>query len=176
MIMDRDERAFFDRVYTDSFPVLFRVVFRITGDEDVAEELCHEAFIRLYENSRRLPDTDQARYWLLRVGKNLAFNHSKRRGRERTANQRVYHEPARPVDSADAPMLRRETEQLVRAAVERLPSNLRDVIVLKEYGDLSYVEISRTLKISVGNVKVRVHRARERLARILEEADVHFPE
>ena len=174
--MKRDERAFFDAVYTDSFPVLFKVVLRIAGDEDTAEEICHEAFIRFYKNSTRLPDADQARYWLLRVGKNLAFNYSKRQGRERTAYQRVWNEPERPQQTADAAVLQDETTRLVQDAISRLPKTLRDVIVLKEYGDLSYGEIASTLGISVGNVKVRVHRARERLARELEEADVHFPE
>jgi RNA polymerase sigma factor (sigma-70 family) len=176
MTMNRDERSFFDSVYTDSFPLLFKVVYRIVGDEDTAEEICHEAFIRFFEFSTRLPDGDQARYWLLRVGKNLAFNYRKRQGRERTAYQRVWNEPERPSEEADEALLQDETARIVRGAVEKLPGSLRDVIVLKEYGGLSYVEIGETLGISIGNVKVRVHRARERLARMLEEDDVHIPE
>mgnify|MGYP006270745275 FL=1 len=176
MLMKRDERAFFDEVYTDSFPVLYRVVLRITGDEGTAEEICHEAFIRFYKHSTRLPDVLQARYWLLRVGKNLAFNYSKRQGRERNAYQKAWNEPERPQEHADAGVLQNETAELVRRAVARLPKTLQDVIVLKEYGGLAYDEIADSLGISVGNVKVRVHRARERLARELEAEDVHFPE
>lgn len=176
MLMKRDERAFFNEVYRDSFPVLFRVVLRIAGDEGTAEEICHEAFIRFYKHSTRLPDSMQARYWLLRVGKNLAFNYFKRQSRERNANQKVWNEPERPQEHADAEALQNETAALVRRAVARLPKTLQDVIVLKEYGGLSYDEIAGSLGISVGNVKVRVHRARERLARELEAEDVHFPE
>ena len=175
MSVTRDERAFFDEVYHDSFPVLYRVVRRITMDEDIAEEICHEAFIRFFDHSARLPDHDQARYWLLRVAKNLAFNFTKRQGRERSAYQRVWNEPAGEPDHADAELLAEETQQLVRAAIERLPRTLRDVIVLKEYGNLSYIEIGETLGISVANVKVRVHRARERLSKELPADDVHFP-
>jgi len=53
-----------------------------------------------------------------------------------------------------------------------LPKNLREVLVLKEYGDLDYQEIAKILGISVGNVKVRAHRARTRLAVVLEEKGV----
>ena len=173
--MNRDERAFFDSVYTSTFSTLFKVVHRIVGDHDTAEEICHDAFIRFFQHSATLPDEQQARYWLLRVGKNLAFNFSKRKGRERNAYERVRHEPQRPEESADAPVLFDETTHIVREAINALPRTLRDVIVLKEYGNLSYTEIGRTLGISVGNVKVRVHRARERLARQLEEDDVHIP-
>jgi RNA polymerase sigma-70 factor (ECF subfamily) len=63
----------------------------------------------------------------------------------------------------------------VQAAIDRLPEKLRTVIVLKEYGNLSYNEIAKTLEITEANVKVRVYRARERLARFLNEGDVYVP-
>ncbi|MDA3951104.1 MAG: RNA polymerase sigma factor [Spirochaeta sp.] len=173
--MHRDEQAFFETVYNDVFPILFKVVLRILGDPDRAEEVCHDAFIRFYQHSTSLPDGAQAKYWLLRVGKNLAYNVSKRRGREARANQRAWHEPQRVSESGDTAVLREETARIVHEAIERLPHNLRDVIVLKEYGGLSYNEIAKTLGISVTNVKVRVHRARSRLAEQLEEGDVHIP-
>jgi len=174
--MHRDERAFFETVYSDVFPVLFKVVYRILRDQEAAEEVCHDAFIRFFQHSSTLPDVTQAKYWLLRVGKNLAYNNSKRRGRESQANQRAWHEPQRSQDTGAASLLREETARLVHDAVNRLPGNLRDVIVLKEYGDLSYGEIAETLGISIANVKVRVHRARSRLAQELEEGDVHIPQ
>ncbi len=176
MTYRRDEQAFFNDVYKAAFPVLFRVVLRIVGDQESAEELCHDAFIRLYQHSTTLPDIDQARYWVLRVGKNLAFNLSKRRGRERKALERVFHEPGRSSRSADRDTLEDETLATVRSAVDRLPKTLRDVIVLKEYGEMPYAEIAQVLAISEGNVKVRVHRARERLASLLEGIDVQFRE
>lgn len=173
--MSRDERAFFDEVYASVFPTLYRVVFRVVGRTDVAEDVCHDAFVRFFEHSRRLPDAEQARYWMLRVGKNLALNALKRRGRESTAVYRLHHEPGRRAEEADEALLRGETIATVREALLRLPSSLRDVILLKEYGGLAYSEIAQTLGISVANVKVRVHRARERLAGYLEDDDVHVP-
>lgn len=174
--MSRDERVFFDEVYESVFPTLYRVVYRIVGNPDTAEEVCHDAFVRFFEHSTRLPDVEQARYWMLRVGKNLAFNVVKRRGREFTAVNRLPYEPAKPIEQADESLLREETIAQVRDALLRLPKSLRDVILLKEYGGLAYSEIARTLGISVANVKVRVHRARERLAGYLEGDDVHFPQ
>jgi RNA polymerase sigma-70 factor (ECF subfamily) len=88
----------------------------------------------------------------------------------------VWHEPQRIDEADDTRLLREETARIVRRAVNNLPKNLRDVMVLKEYGSLSYGEIAETLGISVANVKVRVHRARTRLAKELEEGDVHIPE
>jgi RNA polymerase sigma-70 factor (ECF subfamily) len=63
----------------------------------------------------------------------------------------------------------------VQEALNILPEKLRIVLVLKEYGNLNYKEIASALDISEGNVKVRVYRARERLARYLKEGDLYVP-
>jgi len=170
--MARDGQTFFTKVYDHAFPVVFRVVFRIVNSAEVAEEICHDAFIRFHQRADQLPDVDQATYWLLRVGKNLAFNHSKRQSRERSAYEKIYHEPKSAPETAERPLLRREAAEAVQSALNGLPKNLREVLVLKEFGDLDYQEIAKILGISVGNVKVRAHRARTRLAVVLEEKGV----
>src|SRR5574340_521340 len=78
----------FDLVYERLFPTIYRVSLRVTGDREVAEDLCHEAFIKLMERSNLLSDVEQCKYWLIRVVKNLSLNHEKRRTRERAAYSR----------------------------------------------------------------------------------------
>lgn len=157
-------RDVFDHVY----PIIFRIVHRIVGREDVAEELCQEAFIKYYERVERFPDNDQAKYWLIRVARNLALNVTKRSGRERRAYERAVHEPAPLARSGEEELIRRESAEEVQHALELLPPKLRDVLILKEYGDLNYKEIGSILGITEGNVKVRVFRAREKLLSLLE--------
>lgn len=159
----------FKLVYEHVYPILFRVVVRITGREDIAEEVCQEAFIKYFERMDHFPDADQAKYWLIRVAKNLALNSAKRSGRERRAYERASHEPPRPTVSGEDELIRRESEAEVQEALHRLPEKLRVVLVLKEFGRLNYKEIGTILGITEGNVKVRVFRARERLLAILEE-------
>ncbi len=163
----------FERVYRHVYPIIIRIVYRITGREDVAEELCQEAFIKYYERIDSFPDTDQAKYWLIRVAKNLALNSAKRSGRERRAYERAYHEPARFLRSGEDEMIRKEQEVAVQSALRQLPEKMRTVLVLKEYGRLSYREIGAVLGITEGNVKVRVFRARERLLDLLKEGDTY---
>ncbi len=163
------DRTFFDNVYNHAFPVLLRVVHRIVASREVAEEICHDAFVKLYERIDRFPDVDQATWWLLRVGKNLAFNYSKRQQRERSAYERSSSRGETVSDGADETVMRNEVAASVQTAIDELPKNLREVLVLSEYGDLSYREIAEILTISVGNVKVRAHRARARLQKVLEE-------
>lgn len=164
----------FEHVYDVVYPLLHRIAFRMTGDKNVSDDLCQEAFIRYYKRVIPLPDLNQAKYWLIRVVKNLALNHEKRRGREKRAYDRYSREPKTVVRSGESELLRRESARIVQEALAKLPFNLRTVIVLREYGNLSYREISKVLAISESNVKVRVFRAREQLKNHLdvEEIDV----
>ena len=114
------------------------------------------------------PNPDEAKYWLIRVVKNAALNYAKRKTRERKAYQRAFREDTRTVETGENALVKKETREEVRDALEKLPEKLRLVMILKEYGELNYKEIGRSLGISEGNVKVRVFRARERLAVLLK--------
>ena len=160
----------FRKLYETAFPILFRVAYRITTSEEAAEDLCQEAFFRLHEKNMVFPSPDEAKYWLIRVVKNAALNYAKRKGRERKAYQRAFREDTRVEETGENFVLKKETREEVREALEKLPENLRIVLILKEYGELNYKEIGRSLGISEGNVKVRVFRARERLAGLLNAA------
>ena len=173
----------FRRLYETVFPILFRVSCRITNNEEAAEDLCQEAFFRLYEKNMVFPNQEEAKYWLIRVVKNASLNYAKRKVREGKAYQRVFREDTRKEETGENILLKKETQEEVREALEKLPEKFKVVLILKEYGELNYKEIGRSLGISEGNVKVRVFRARERLAGLLstkvgfdkEETDDKIP-
>lgn len=165
----------FDRIYHELFPTVFRVAFRIAGERGLAEDLTHEAFLRLIGRESPLPDIDQTRYWLLRVVRNLSLNHEKRRERERRAVRRLEDASDTYAPPADAALLAAATRDAVQEALNALPHNMRTALVLREYAGMSYREISEVLGISEGNVKVRLHRARQQLARRLAAGVRHVP-
>jgi RNA polymerase sigma-70 factor (ECF subfamily) len=170
---ERASLAEFRRFYDGVFPILLRVAYHITSSEEAAEDLCQEAFFRLHEKKMVFPNPDEAKYWLIRVVKNAALNYAKRKVRERKAYQRAFQEGTRVEETGEALFLKKESREELRLALEKLPENLRIVLILKEYGELNYKEIGRALGISEGNVKVRVFRARERLAQFLAEDNSH---
>ncbi|MDR2095571.1 MAG: RNA polymerase sigma factor [Treponema sp.] len=157
----------FRRLYDTVFPILYRVAYRIASNEEAAEDLCQEAFFRLFEKNMVFPSPEEAKYWLIRVVKNAALNYAKRKDRERKVYQKAFREDSRVEETGENILLKKEIQEEIQQALEKLPENLRMVLILKEYADLNYKEIGRTLGISEGNVKVRVFRARERLAGLL---------
>ena len=163
----------FRELYEEVFPLLIRVAYNITGSMSVSEDLCQEAFIKYINRGAPLPSKDQTRYWLIRVVKNLCFNHEKRKARERKAYHRVLNEPAKTSVSGEDEYLKKETNEIVRIALTKIPKKLRSALVLREYGELSYREIGEILHISEGNVKVRVFRARSFLENLLDKEGLY---
>jgi RNA polymerase sigma factor (sigma-70 family) len=159
----------FDTVYETLFPIIYRIAYRIVGESSAAEDVCQEAFIKYYERENPLPDLDQTKYWLIRVVKNLSYNYEKKKARERKIFLKLKEEGSKVTESGEKDVIKKEIKQYVQEALQELPYNLRVVLVLKEYGGLSYKEIGSIVGISEGNVKVRVFRGREKLAKILKE-------
>ncbi len=168
-----DERAVdsFEQVYSEVFPVLIKIAYHITGNPDVGEELCQEAFLKYISRPVGIPTIEQSRYWLIRVVKNLCFNYVKRKGRESRAVDRIKLLPQTDDVTGETDLLNKERIETVRKALMELPLNLRTVLIFKEYGQLNYKEIASILRITEGNVKVRVYRARSILEEILSRED-----
>jgi RNA polymerase sigma-70 factor (ECF subfamily) len=158
----------FRRIYDSAFPVLFRVAYRVVNSEEAAEDLCQESFFRMYEKNMVFPNQEEAKYWLIRVVKNAALNYAKRKERERKAYQRAFREDTRQVETGEVQLVKKETRAEIQEALDKLPENMRMALIFKEYAEMNYKEIGRVLGISEGNVKVRVFRARERLAALLK--------
>ena len=167
--------ADFRVIYQATMPVIFKVALRVAGNEEAAEDLCHDALIKMSEKDMVFPSVNDAKYWLIRVVKNASLNYAKRKGRERRAYERALKEDRRVVESGETELLKGDSVKRVQDALERLPDNLRTVLHLKEYAELNYKEIGRMLGITEGNVKVRVFRAREQLAKLIGEEDVNMP-
>jgi len=166
-VMSWNSTVEFQRLYDSAFNILLRVAFRITNNWEAAEDICQESFFRLYEKNMVFPSQEEAKYWLIRVVKNAALNYAKRKERERKAYQRAFREDHRQEETGEGLLVKKETSEEVKSALEKLPDNLRMVLILKEYAEMNYKEIGKTLGISEGNVKVRVFRARERLESLL---------
>ena len=166
----------FEQIYRGLFPILFRVAYRICLDQGLAEDICQEAFIRYLRRSGPLPNLDQTKYWMLRVVRNLSLNVEKRKKRELRANREIIRGPRLASEElADSEVLQSETRSAVQDALGKLPINLRTALVMREYGGLSYREIAEVMRISESNVKVRVFRARQKLANILDPSNLHVP-
>ena len=147
--------ADFKKIYDATMTLLFKVAFRVVNDQEVAEDLVHDSYIKANEKEMIFPTMNDATYWLIRVVKNASLNYVKRKGREQRAYQKALYEDHRIQTSGETDLL-------------------KEVLILREYADMNYKEIGKTLGITEGNVKVRVFRAREQLSKLIGEEDVYL--
>ena len=148
---------------------IFALIFGIVRDAHEVEDVAQEVFLKVYTRIDAFDERSQFYTWLYRVAVNAAKDHVKKRVRR----------PAVALDEADAlpgaaeapetEAARSETARLVRAAIDALPVRYREVLALRELEGLSYDEIAAVLSISMGTVESRLHRARARLKRKLEQ-------
>lgn len=154
-----------DRVYGYSV--------RLLGDAEEARDVAQEALVRLWEHRAKVPGEEHARAWTFRTAHNLAMD----RLRGRTARPRVDEQVLGLMPSGEPDperhALGREGLGQLEAALAGLGASDRAVILMRDVQGLSYAEMVDVLDAPVGTVKVRLHRARERLRKALRDAEVH---
>ncbi len=158
---------------------LFGYLRRYLGDDDLADDVFQNTFVQVYLKIQQYEPGRPARPWLYAIATNQAIDALRRRNRRAdqradTATTTDEDGQARPLfellpaagdepsESAD----RGEQRELVRAAVDRLPDLLRQVVILAYFQGLKYRDVAEALDIPVGTVKSRLHAA---LARLTEE-------
>lgn len=147
--------------------------YLVRNDHD-AEDVVQDAFLRafMYRDSFRGEGGSSARAWLLTIVRNTAFSWRRKIKPSQGATEfdEAVHSDAIAGDHPEAAVLRQDTQDAINAALDDLPAEFREVIILREVEGLSYQEISEVAGVPVGTVMSRLSRARNRLQRILRPA------
>ena len=150
----------------------FAVAYRVLDNRALAEEAVQQAFLSAWQARERLDPSRGIRLWLFAIVKRAALDVLRReRRRTHSTFEDVANHPAL-VDSSD--MDRTWDAWRVREAVDRLPTDERELVRLQHFEGLTHTEIGERLGVAVGTVKSRSHRAHHRLAsqlRRLQEVD-----
>jgi RNA polymerase sigma-70 factor (ECF subfamily) len=143
------------------------IASRLTSDPDEAKEVVQDTVIKLSGSLHRYR-RGNFDGWLYRVTRNVFLDRCRRKARERelplTAIPSDQESGANVVEAAGD---RADVQSTVRAALMRLPDNVRMPVVLRDIEGLSYHQISGILDISLGTVRSRIHRGREQLRILL---------
>ena len=138
-------------------------------DESVADDLVQDTFIRIQENLDSVRDPSKVSSWIFRIAYNLCQDHF--RTRKKSSSHEEIHDGL--VNLQETPLHKKveqgEMSQCVQDKLNLLPEPLRSVLIFADVMEFSHQEIANILGLSVENVKVRVHRARKKFKKILEE-------
>ena len=163
----------FWEIYADHYRPVRRFISRMVRDEWAADDLTQDTFLKVQEKLSDLRDSSKLRSWIFQIARNRCLDYFRsRQGRD------INQLKTQGVKASMAPMaqVRLEQHQMSRCVQDKirlLPEPLRVVLILFDTMELSHQEIGDILGIRAGNVKVRLHRARNALKEILER-DCNF--
>jgi RNA polymerase sigma-70 factor (ECF subfamily) len=152
---------------------VYNLAYRFTSRADSAEDLTQDVFVRVYRSLEQY-DAKQGdlQNWLMRLARNLIIDDYRKRQRapqDEAADDLEDHKyHLRSAESSvQREMERRELGAQVQGGIDKLSSDLRTCVILRDIEELSYQEIVDLLKIPEGTVKSRINRGRIELAKIL---------
>jgi RNA polymerase sigma-70 factor (ECF subfamily) len=147
-------------------------IYRLVGSDEEARDLCQEAFLKAYKSLRSFKQEARFSSWLYQIALNLCRDRMRRRRGKTMVSLDELEEggAAMPVAGPTALDLlqERDTSRLVAQAIEALPDEQREVIILKEYQGLTFLEIAQVLDVPISTVKTRLYRGLDQLRARLE--------
>lgn len=164
-----DPEAFRELVEEHSQP-LFRLAYRMTGNEEMADDVVQETFIRAHRSLSRFDGRAQIRTWLMRIAANCAIDSLRRKRHDALEPLGDESNPAFASSEPGPERLARSREvgETVRRAMSRLSPLERTAFALRHYEGQPLQEIGRALGIGEGAVKQAVFRAVHKLRDALE--------
>ncbi|MCZ6782561.1 MAG: sigma-70 family RNA polymerase sigma factor [Proteobacteria bacterium] len=163
---------------------VYRLALRVLRDEEQARDAVQEAFLKVYGALRRFEGRSSFYTWLYRLVLNLCLDIKRRDRSDRHVEWDEERPPAFQPADVGAPqgpagpgeaLERTELRGRIAAAIETLPEDARQTLLLREVDGLSYAEIAETMGIPKGTVMSRLHYARRKLQAELQEAGVAPP-
>ncbi len=151
---------------------IYRYVLGMVGDRGEAEDLTQDTFLRAYEHRDSLRDPGAARGWLYRIATHVCLDRLRQRVAHVSLDGEEGARRAELVDSqspsAQEAAERADTSMCVQRCLDFLSDSYRAVLLLHEAHSLTAVEIAKLLDVSVGTVKIRLHRAHRKLQQVME--------
>ena len=165
-----DERISFEDIYNENKNILYNCAFSILRDEPSSEDAVQDAFVSLARNFQKTKqmERNQIRGYMIIIVRNAAFKIYNKRKREFAAEE-IYEDE---VDSSDM-TLDVENKELAKKLfdmIKMLDPKYGDVIMLKYYHNMHDKDIADSLGLTIENVKVRLHRGKNALKKMLKES------
>jgi len=177
VVQNKDERAAFDEVFLPHLPEAYRLAQWLTGSASDAEDIVQEAALRAFRGIRSFGAVN-ARAWSLTIVRNTAFSWlTKNRPKtvvfmsdlSATEQQDLEHEGPHGtrIETPEEIALFKADAEEVQKALAQLPTQFREVIVLREINQMNYRDIAEITNVPIGTVMSRLSRGRQLLVALL---------
>jgi RNA polymerase sigma-70 factor (ECF subfamily) len=142
---------------------LYNFFVRLTGRPSTSEDLVQEVFLRILKYRHTYRGSSPFRTWMYQIARNARVDLYRKHWRETELGEEGGVDLPSPAAGPSDELAEAQDAALVRAALEKLAPDKREVLILSRYHDMRYEEIGRIMGCSEGTIKVRVHRAMKEL-------------
>jgi len=172
-----DQRAF-ARLVTAHQDRVFSYLLRMLGSRYEAAEVSQEVFTAAFRFIGHFRGESSLLTWLLKIASNMyknriRYNVRRKRGKEASFDDEIEQAGFRPIgerpESPEGALASRELHVAIEEAIQKLPDEFREVLVLRDLELLAYSDIQELTGLPEGTIKSRIHRARQYLADMLKE-------
>jgi RNA polymerase sigma-70 factor (ECF subfamily) len=133
---------------------LFNFCLRYIGDTDSAKDIVQTVLVKIYQKLRTLDDHSKFSSWIYSITRNLCFDEIKRKKHESIDKQALEIEDTNNYENE---INKNDVANVLKCALQKIPEDQREVIILKTYHDLKFIEIAEILGISINTVKSRMY-------------------
>lgn len=162
-----DESAMEELFHRYRQPV-FRFVYRMAGNQDDAEDITQDVFVRVFEHLHTFREECKFSTWIMKIAANLCTDRARTRQRQAQLLQQqattrldwmTHPHPVDPLEYAH----REQVQAIFHRVLDTLPEHHRTILILRDLEEMPYEDIARILGCSIGGAKLRVLRARRAL-------------
>jgi len=167
-MLDHNDLPNFEQAVLPHLDSAYNLARWLTRNQHDADDVVQEAFLRAFRFFPGFRGGD-ARAWLMRIVRNTCFTwlHANRPLQDASEFDENLFPPDTPVPNPEDILLQNDNGTLMRKALEKLPPNFREVIILRELEGMSYREIAEITGMPAGTVMSSLSRARDRLRHVL---------
>lgn len=172
----RGEEKAFEEIVRRYQRQVANIIYLTMGNREEVDDLSQEVFVRVFRSLDRFEFDSSLYSWIYRIAVNLCIDEIRKKRIRRhisleflTEKRLEGEKRTKGTPTGADELLQKEKSEVIRNALQKLSPVHRSVILLREYQDMSYDEISHTLRISPQAVKSRIFRAREELRELLKD-------
>ncbi len=148
---------------------VYWVIRKLVNNHDDADDITQEVFIKVYSALKSFREESNLFTWLYRIATNYSINHIRKMKVKNTVSFEVVSDPVETADArSDELFDEAQRRRVLQAAIETLPAKQRAVFNLRYYDELSYEDISKIMKRSIGGVKANYFHAVKKLGEFLK--------
>ncbi len=168
-------QSFFDEVYREHCQAVHAFFLGKTGSRETAVELVQDTFLQVWRNIEMLHalEPSRRRYWIFSVAKNRLTDFYRNRASRAAAETRLshHHETVAASGEPSEQAVMRETMRRLEDAINRLPEDLRTIVVMQAVGNMSSGDIGEALGVPAGTIRYKLSVARKKLADMMHREE-----